>query len=282
MTNDRLRQPYSDAEIEQLSAYIDNQLSAAERLTLERRLEREPGLRAELEDLRATATLLRELPDRRPPRSFTLDLSALPRQQRRLLLPLRWATLVATILLAVALTPDAYVALRDGAPLPAPAAQQAPTDGFGSAGVAKQGEAADTMQLPSGTAIATGPQESASNVQEAPAAAQNNAEEQPAAPAAATEAARVEPLPPGAGGPPSIDSAGGAPAQAMPYTGAEAAPGAELSEPESSSPDTAALEVTGDTPPFQPLPWWRWLQLGLAAVVVGLGAATLWARLRER
>lgn len=56
-----------------LSAYLDQQLTVAERVNLERRLEREPVLKAELEALRATVTRLRELETLVPPRSFTLD-----------------------------------------------------------------------------------------------------------------------------------------------------------------------------------------------------------------
>jgi len=69
--------PESDLEL--LSAYIDNALSAAERVNLERRLAADPRLRVELEELRATTQLLRQLEPARPPRSFTLDPATAPR-----------------------------------------------------------------------------------------------------------------------------------------------------------------------------------------------------------
>lgn len=70
----------SESDIELLSGYLDNQLSVSERVTLERRLGSEPQLRAELEDLRATVGVLRDLDPVRPPRSFTLDPAAAPRR----------------------------------------------------------------------------------------------------------------------------------------------------------------------------------------------------------
>jgi len=66
----------NDADVELLSTYIDRRLSEAERQALERRLEREPNLRAALDELRATIGLLRDLDPARPPRSFALDPAA--------------------------------------------------------------------------------------------------------------------------------------------------------------------------------------------------------------
>ncbi|MEI6777199.1 MAG: hypothetical protein WCK70_09870 [Chloroflexales bacterium] len=88
--NTSQQQMYSlpDSDLELLSSYIDNRLGAAERAELERRLGAEPRLRAELEDLRATTTLLRELDPLPLPRSFTLDRATAPR--RRSFLSLAW------------------------------------------------------------------------------------------------------------------------------------------------------------------------------------------------
>lgn len=69
----------SDSDLELLSAYIDDALSVAERVNLERRLAADPRLRAELEELQATTRLLRRLAPVRPPRSFTLDPATAPR-----------------------------------------------------------------------------------------------------------------------------------------------------------------------------------------------------------
>jgi hypothetical protein len=59
-------------DLELLSSYLDGQLRPSESARLESRLIREPDLRAVLDDLRSTRTLLRKLPTRKAPRNFTL------------------------------------------------------------------------------------------------------------------------------------------------------------------------------------------------------------------
>jgi hypothetical protein len=59
-------------EWEALSAYLDGQLPAKERLRLETRLNQAPELRSALEDLRRTRAVLRSQPKVRAPRNFTL------------------------------------------------------------------------------------------------------------------------------------------------------------------------------------------------------------------
>ncbi|MCJ7700329.1 MAG: hypothetical protein MUO62_01995 [Anaerolineales bacterium] len=59
-------------EINQLSAYLDQQLKPGEMARIEARLEKEPGLKTVLEDLRRTRTLLQAAPRARAPRNFTL------------------------------------------------------------------------------------------------------------------------------------------------------------------------------------------------------------------
>src|SRR5687767_11314779 len=59
-------------DFDRLSAYIDHQLSPPEQADLERRLGREPELRAALAELRLTVKAVRSLPMVKPPRSFTL------------------------------------------------------------------------------------------------------------------------------------------------------------------------------------------------------------------
>ncbi|MCS6842078.1 MAG: anti-sigma factor [Roseiflexus sp.] len=63
----------NEHDLELLSAYIDGQVSADERRTIERRLAEEAELRQMYEELRATVQALRDLEPLRPPRSFTLD-----------------------------------------------------------------------------------------------------------------------------------------------------------------------------------------------------------------
>lgn len=69
----------NDADLELLSAYLDNELSFGERAELERRLRAEPDLRAELDDLQRVAALVR-LSAVRAPRDFRLDPAVYGRQ----------------------------------------------------------------------------------------------------------------------------------------------------------------------------------------------------------
>lgn len=63
----------SQADQEQLSAYLDNELPSDQRAALERRLAADAGLRAELEALREVVLLVRWVPAPRAPRDFRLD-----------------------------------------------------------------------------------------------------------------------------------------------------------------------------------------------------------------
>jgi len=59
-------------DLELLSAYLDGQLKPSDSTRLEARLQADPQLASVLNDLRATRSLLRKLPQRRAPRNFTL------------------------------------------------------------------------------------------------------------------------------------------------------------------------------------------------------------------
>ncbi|MCG2788050.1 MAG: hypothetical protein L6461_23425 [Anaerolineae bacterium] len=63
-------------DVEQLSALLDEKLDLADVARLQNRLKIEPELRAVYNDLRETRFLLRQLPQRRAPRNFTLKPSA--------------------------------------------------------------------------------------------------------------------------------------------------------------------------------------------------------------
>ncbi len=63
----------TDLDYELLSAYIDGALAESDRAALELRLQSDMELRRELEDLRATVTLINNLPLHKAPRDFTLD-----------------------------------------------------------------------------------------------------------------------------------------------------------------------------------------------------------------
>jgi len=59
-------------ELEQLSAYLDGQLKDSEAAKLESLLKTNPELASLLEELRQSKAILRQLPQRRAPRNFTL------------------------------------------------------------------------------------------------------------------------------------------------------------------------------------------------------------------
>ena len=61
---------YSDELYGHLSALVDDRLDASERAALERALEEDPGLRRELDELRAAVAVLRHLPPADAPDDF--------------------------------------------------------------------------------------------------------------------------------------------------------------------------------------------------------------------
>jgi len=87
-------------DVEQLSAYLDGKLSPAERARLESRLRADPALASVLEELRQTRAVLRSMPQRRAPRSFTLTpkTAGLRPPVSRAVPTLSWASAVAMLL----------------------------------------------------------------------------------------------------------------------------------------------------------------------------------------
>jgi hypothetical protein len=96
-----MTQPPSFRDVEKLSAYLDGQLKPSERARLESRLQSDPELASVLKDLRQSRNILRQLPQRRAPRNFTLtpkmvgQKPPLPRSYP----VFRFATVLATLLL---------------------------------------------------------------------------------------------------------------------------------------------------------------------------------------
>lgn len=92
----------------QLSAYLDAQLPAAERVALEADLARDAALQAQMAALRHTVAMVRALPLREPPRNYLLTPAMVaaptppqPTRTRRSLLPL-WLMRLATVVSAAA------------------------------------------------------------------------------------------------------------------------------------------------------------------------------------
>jgi anti-sigma factor RsiW len=117
-------------DIEQLSSYLDGQLSPSDSARLESQLSSNPELASAFNDLRAARGILRKLPSRKAPRNF-----ALTRQMVGLKPPLprsyaffRFSTAFATILLTLTFAANALTQLPRmtfGAAAPAPAMQEA-------------------------------------------------------------------------------------------------------------------------------------------------------------
>jgi anti-sigma factor RsiW len=78
----KLRKKERAARDELLSVYLDDQLDAEERARLEIRLAGDAALRAELEALRRTVEMVRDLPSQPIPRNFILPQTIAPKPQR--------------------------------------------------------------------------------------------------------------------------------------------------------------------------------------------------------
>lgn len=298
MTTHPDRQP-NEYDIELLSAYIDQQLSDAERAALEVRLEREPALRAQLDDLRATVGLLRDLAPVRPPRSFTLDAATVaPRR----IWSFPWMQLGSALVAATLLVVFGFVLTRElgrnspatapmaaSAPTAAPAAEKAPAAARQAVEATAAPAAAAPMLAPANTPVAAAEPTSAPAADSA-APAQATPEvslvaappaEPTASPAPTDDLAQYNSAP-AAGSAPQAE----APQPTPPPPGAAgiaaATPGAPIATSGSSSPGTTTLEQPTAPPapaPAASSPGGVWLALGALLVILALGA---WLRLRRR
>src|SRR3990172_9738271 len=118
----------SPRELEWLSAYADGELPPQEAEGLRARLERDPGLRLALAEIRQTAGLLRSLPPLRPPRAFTLsaERAAVARRYPRLQL----ATALAGLAFFLVVGVDVFA--RTGMAAPRLLAAEGQGAGFGA------------------------------------------------------------------------------------------------------------------------------------------------------
>jgi hypothetical protein len=96
-----MTQTPSFRDVEKLSAYLDGQLKPSEITRLEARLQSDPELASVLKDLRQARGLLRQLPQRRAPRNFTLTPKMVGQKPPlpRTYPVFRFATVLATLLL---------------------------------------------------------------------------------------------------------------------------------------------------------------------------------------
>jgi len=105
-------------DLELLSAYLDGELTPREADRLQARLDGEADLRWALEELRRTVSVVRSLPEVRPPRSFTLSAEAAGSRGRAAAYPvLQLATALATLAFVAVVGLDALTSRATGVAL---------------------------------------------------------------------------------------------------------------------------------------------------------------------
>ena len=113
-------------DLELLSAYLDGQLDPSDSTRLESRLASDESLRTALDNLRSTRGLLRQLPSRRAPRTFTLtpQMAGIKPPTPRIVPVFRFATALATFLFVITFVINGLITLSTAtlASAPAPAA----------------------------------------------------------------------------------------------------------------------------------------------------------------
>jgi hypothetical protein len=112
----------SPQDWQQLSAYLDGQLSTTEKERLETRLHTQANLRNGLEEISQTRRILRSVPRRKVPHNFILTRAMVAEQSRRRSAwfpALSFTSLVSVVLLVVV---SLFSQLQSGALLAAPAA----------------------------------------------------------------------------------------------------------------------------------------------------------------
>jgi hypothetical protein len=151
-------------DVEKLSAYLDGQLKPSEIVRLESRLQSDPELATILKELRQTRSLLRQLPQRRAPRNFTLTPKMVGQKPPlpRTYPVFRFATVLATLLFFFTFATNfmAPRLVRTGAPYP-----------YGIGGGGGGGAEEPQLQMESGLAQTTatpGPSEPAMAAPAAP------------------------------------------------------------------------------------------------------------------
>lgn len=139
-------------DYERLSAYIDGELTDTERAALENQLDADPDLRQALHSLRQTVLLLRQMPELKAPRNFTLTRDMV--EQRPVLpFPLTFAFSALSAAAAVVLLAfGGYFLLRTGfspqAAMPITAQQPAPAAAFLPTGTPAPTQTALSLTLP--------------------------------------------------------------------------------------------------------------------------------------
>jgi hypothetical protein len=135
-------------DVVQLSAFLDRQLSQAEKARLEIRIQSDPALAATLADLRQARSVLRRTPHRRIPRNFTLTpkMAGIKPPVPRAVPALGWASAMAMVLFVLTLGTNllGQFSFRASAPMIAAAPMTNPGYGLGGGEAATQSPGNDT------------------------------------------------------------------------------------------------------------------------------------------
>lgn len=280
----------SARDLELLSGYLDGELIARDHARLLLRLEREPGLRQALEELRAVTQQLGSIPDVPLPRSFTLTPEAAGIRPRQRIYPIfQLATVLAAIAFVAVVGLDAItsqISMASRAPALSMAVEEAQELAPQADAESSAGESlGQTDGMWDGTA----------------ARAEEEVEGAPALPAAevpaeADEARCTDPMPSPeplaekAVGAETIAGEGAADEMTAPSLSDDlaATPLAEslnaiveTLESDIAAPGDMDVGYAQESPRFwspASIPFFRIVEMGLGSLLLILGAITLWIR----
>ena len=282
----------SRRDLELLSAYLDDELSARHRDRLRSRLEREPGLKQALEEMKAVVQQLGSIPEAPLPRSFTLTPEEAGVGSRSRVYPVfQFATALAAIAFVAlvgldAITGQLSMASRgavmsdavEEALVAAPQAEIEPSAGETFALTDEQRDGADGLAEDEVAGVLAPP------AMEAP--------EEPDEALRAEVLPSPQPLAEKAVGAETVVGEGAVEQPAEPPVDSHTAtPAAEsinavAETPESDTVPTGdtdlafAQEITGGSSPAS-FPILRLLEIGLGALALILGSITLWIRTKR-
>jgi hypothetical protein len=303
----------SPKEWQQISEYLDDQLSPKEKDQLEERFRLRPDLQKGLEELRHTRLVLRSVPKRRVPHNFTLTPEMVrPRSISRLFPVLSFSSALATILIVVTLALRLVPAISSSsapemqsqsapaapaAPLAAPFNSLAVQDTSvspqtsGTPEIITWGQQPDTLLANNAQVLGGGAVQQANPaVGEAPLLAPGAIQSQPTQPAslpASQQAPALAPAPAASNpaAPQRNAQALTVSTPAAPVTFKSASPILGIparsdqnkilsaATPEPSVAQAASPQPAALQPAVQPFPGWILLEVGLAVIAVVTGFA---------
>lgn len=294
-------------DLELLSAYLDEGLRPHQKERLVARLEREPDLRWALGELRRTVSIVRSLPEVRPPKSYTLTPESAGIRMRAPAYPLlQFATALATLAFVAVVGLDALTS-RTGHVAFAPAVQEQ-AERLAAPSMEEATEAAQSEAMPAvGAAEAEMPAQAVGEMAVGSPAPQATLEvegDRYAFPAAGASEALPTDLPEDTGEEqtlipsdmPCIECGGGGPevgeppsialappeATPAPTTLSTEGPVAKVGESPDLA-DQAGVPSAFSTPPAEQragLPPVRLIEIGLGLAALTMAGLTLWVRRR--